>query len=225
MAEASWQEAVAAIAPYIIKISTPDHSGTGFLFAFGAMGGICGFATAAHALAHAHEWEQPIRIEQGEHVRVVHPSERAIVIHEETDTAALVILREESPFPIQLLPMTPEGTNFRVGVEIGWLGFPGVAQARDQLCFFSGRISAWLAAKHAYLVDGVAISGVSGGPAFHFDERGNPVLMGVVSAYLPNKVIAGSPLPGLSLVQHIGKLEKVVNDLRELGQKSPVPAD
>ena len=71
----------------------------------------------------------------------------------------------------------------------------------------------------------MAISGVSGGPAFHFDERGNPVLMGVVSAYLPNKVIPGAPLPGLSLVQHIGKLEKVVNDLRELGQKSPVPAD
>ncbi len=217
MQELSWQAAVAAIAPYVIKISTPEHSGTAFLFAFAAEGGICGFATAAHALAHANLWELPIRVEHcsSGYTRMIHAHERAIVIDDDTDTAALVFLRDEAPFPRVLLDTTPETTNLLTGHEVGWVGYPGVAAARDMLCFFSGRISAWVPAKKAYLVDGVAISGVSGGPAFHVDDGGRPVVMGVVSAYLPNKA-AGTPLPGLSLVQHIGELANVVRDLKEL---------
>lgn len=222
MPEPTWQQAVEAIAPYVIRISTPDHAGSGVLFAFGAGGGILGFATAAHVLAHAHLWQQPIRIE---HVatgweRLVQFNERAMVFDDDTDTAAVVLLRDGAPFPTELLTMTPEGMNIRVGVEVGWVGYPGVTPARDQLCFFSGRISAWLDAKHAYLVDGVAISGVSGGPAFFVGSHGQPVLLGVMSAYLPNKT-TGTPLPGLSLVQHIGQLEKVVQDLGKLGKEAP----
>ena len=213
--EPAWQEAVEALRPYVVKIGTPDHDGTGFLFAFAGGGAICGIATAAHALAHAHAWEQPIRLEHTASgtVRLLHPNERGIVIDEANDTAALVVLRDDLPLPTTLLPTTPEGTTFRVGVEIGWVGYPAVA--RDQLCFFSGRISAWLEAKGAYLVDGVGISGVSGGPAFRVEETSAPVLLGVMSAYIPNKA-AGSPLPGLSLVQHIGHLEKVVRNLQSL---------
>ena len=220
MPEPTWQQAVEAISPYVIRISTPDHAGTGVLFAFGAGGGILGFATAAHVLAHAHLWQQPIRIEQCSSgwERLVHFNERALVFDDDTDTAALVLLRDGASFPTDLLAMTPEGMNIRVGVEVGWVGYPGVTPARDQLCFFSGRISAWLEAKHAYLVDGVAISGVSGGPAFFVGSRGQPVLLGVMSAYLPNKT-TGTPLPGLSLVQHIGQLERVVKDLGELGKQ------
>lgn len=222
MPEPSWQQAVEAIAPHVIRISTPDHSGSGVLFALGAEGGILGFATAAHVLAHAHLWQQPIRIEQVATgwERLLQFNERALVFDDDTDTAALVILRDDAPLPTELLTMTPDGMVMRVGVEIGWVGYPGVSPARDRLCFFSGRISAWLEEKHAYLVDGVAISGVSGGPAFFVGSHGQPILLGVMSAYLPNKA-AGAPLPGLSLVQHIGQLEKVVKDLRELGK---VPA-
>jgi hypothetical protein len=32
------------------------------------------------------------------------------------------------------------------------------------LCFFAGNVSAWVAEQGAYLVDGVAINGVSSGP-------------------------------------------------------------
>lgn len=222
MPEPSWQQAVEAIAPHVIRISTPDHAGSGVLFALGAEGGILGFATAAHVLAHAHLWQQPIRIEQVATgwERLVQANERALVFDDDTDTAALVLLRDGAPLPTELLSMTPDGMVMRVGVEVGWVGYPGVSPARDQLCFFSGRISAWLEAKHAYLVDGVAISGVSGGPAFFVGSHGQPILLGVMSAYLPNKT-TGAPLPGLSLVQHIGQLEKVVKDLRELGK---VPA-
>lgn len=220
--EPSWKEAVETIAPYVIKISTPDHAGTACLFAFGAAGGICGFATAAHALAHAHQWEQPIRIEHccSGYQRLLRPTDRAIVIDDDTDTAALVFLRDDAPFPKKLLQLTPENAKVRVGVEIGWVGYPAVAAARDTLCFFSGRVSAWLGDKRAYLVDGVAVSGVSGGPAFRLGVRARPEILGVVSAYLPNKA-AGTPLPGLSLVQHIGELENVVRDLRNLAQAPP----
>jgi len=221
MPEPTWQQAVEAIAPYVIRISTPEHAGTGVLFAFCAQGGILGFATAAHVLAHAHLWQQPIRIEHGESGwgRLVKFDERALVFDEDTDTAALVLLRDEAPLPTRLLTLTPEQMIIRVGVEIGWVGFPGVSAARDQLCFFSGRISAWLESRHAYLVDGVAINGVSGGPAFFLGPDGQPVLLGVMSAYLPNKS-AGAPLPGLSLVAHIGQLEKVVRDLEALDRSA-----
>jgi len=217
--EPSWKEAVEIIQPYVVKISTPDHAGTACLFAFGAAGGICGFATARHALQHAFLWDQPIRIEHccSGYTRLLHPADRAIVLDDDTDTAALVFLRDDAPFPKQLLPLTPEGSKVRVGVEIGWVGYPGVAAARDVLCFFSGRVSAWLQSQRAYLVDGVAVSGVSGGPAFRLGVYGRPEILGVVSAYLPNKA-AGPPLPGLSLVQHIGELESVVRDLRALAQ-------
>ena len=87
MPEPTWQQAVEAIAPYVIRISTPEHAGTGVLFAFGAQGGILGFATAAHVLAHAHLWQQPIRIEHGESGwgRLVKFDERALVFDEDTD--------------------------------------------------------------------------------------------------------------------------------------------
>jgi hypothetical protein len=61
----------------------------------------------------------------------------------------------------------------------------------------------------------VAINGVSGGPAFHVDEQGRPLLLGVVSAYLPNKAVGGT-LPGLAVVQHVGHLEKWVQSLHAL---------
>jgi hypothetical protein len=217
MTDIPWQEAVEAVSPYVVRLSTPEHSGTGFLFAYAAEGGICGFATAAHALAHASAWEQPVRIEHAHSgtERLIRPGERTIVLDEATDTAALVFMRDDLPLPEKLLPMTPESLNYRVGVEVGWVGFPGVA--RDHLCFFSGRISAWIEERLTYLVDGVAINGVSGGPAFHIDPGGGPILLGVLSAYLPNKA-AGGALPGLSVVQHIGHLEKWVRSLRSLEQ-------
>lgn len=217
MREISWQEAVEKIRPYVVRIATPEHSGTGFLFAFAADGGICGLATAAHAVSQAHLWEQSIRIEHTATgaERLLRPGERTIVVDPDTDTAAIVFLRDGLPLPDTLLPVTPEATSFKVGIEIGWVGFPSVA--RDELCFFSGRISAWREHAKSYLVDGVAINGVSGGPAFHVDDSGRPLLLGVVSAYLPNKAVGGA-LPGLSVVQHVGHLEKWVQSLKALEQ-------
>ena len=82
-------------------------------------------------------------------------------------------------------------------------------------CFFSGRVSAHLDSKDGYFVDGVAINGVSGGPAFHYEPDGSLVLTGLLSAYMPNKA-PGVPLPGLAVVKHVGQLQKVVRELQGL---------
>lgn len=63
MAEMTWSEAVETIEPHVVRISTPQGSGTGFLIANGRNQAFCGIATAAHVVEHAHYWEEPIRVE------------------------------------------------------------------------------------------------------------------------------------------------------------------
>jgi hypothetical protein len=105
----------------------------------------------------------------------------------------------------------------KVGNEIGWLGFPAIHTAN--LCFFSGKISAWINVQSAYLVDGVAINGVSGGPAFHLTGADdNPVVvMGVVSAYIANRA-TGEVLPGLSVVRDVAQFHELTPTFASLDQ-------
>jgi hypothetical protein len=114
----------------------------------------------------------------------------------------------------------------RVGVEIGWLGFPAIPEA--SLCFFTGIVSALVESQNAYLVDGVAINGVSGGPAFHlFDSETDPVyVMGVVSAYVPNRA-TGEVLPGLSVVRHVQQFHELAPTFASIDQarKAESPAE
>jgi hypothetical protein len=77
------------------------------------------------------------------------------------------------------------------GAPIGWMGFPGITE--PELCFFHGHVSGYVGDPPTYLIDGVAINGVSGGPAF--DNRAH--LIGLVSAYIPNRVNPHTTLPGL----------------------------
>ena len=80
------------------------------------------------------------------------------------------------------------------GTAIGWLGYPGLVF--PELCFFHGVVSGHLETPPVYLIDGVAINGVSGGPAF--DPSG--LVVGLVSAYLPNRLHPDTTLPGLMIV-------------------------
>src|SRR5207249_3693912 len=146
---------------------------------------------------HAHFWEEPIRIDHIAKSTVVRHHERAIFLDFDRDTAAILFHRADLPLPPDPLPLAPKGMFLMVGNEIGWLGFPAIPAAN--LCFFAGTVSAFVENQSAYLVDGVAINGVSGGPAFHIlDNETDPiVVMGVVSAYVPNRA-TGEVLPGLS---------------------------
>ena len=95
---------------------------------------------------------------------------------------------------------------------MGWLGYPAIPRA--SLCFFSGRISAWVEAENAYLVDGVAINGVSGGPAFIITGA---MLVGVVSAYIPNRA-TGEPLPGLAVVRNVNQFHDLAQTFKNLDE-------
>jgi hypothetical protein len=213
-----WAEAVEVVAPHVVRISTPSGFGTGFLFTRAASDALVGIATAAHVISHAHAWEEPIKIE---HLYsgtsfLARANDRAVILDSRLDTAALVLFRQPPlPVPVSPLPLIPVGMSLKVGFEIGWLGFPQVSF--EHLCLFSGRVGAWLQSEGAYLVDGVAINGVSGGPAFHLSSDNKVVIIGIVSAYLPNRT-ASDVLPGLCIVQDVSQLHSLVQSFGTMDQ-------
>ncbi len=210
MTEISWHEAVELIEPYVVKISTPIVSGTGFLFVQSNTSDLCGIATAAHVVNHAHLWQQPIRIlhHSSGQVAFLKEEDRAILLDERLDTAAIVFERDLLPFPESLIPLGPMGRSLKRGVEVGWVGFPAVSP--NNLCFFGGCVSVYRAEEEDYLVDGIAINGVSGGPAFVTNLEGGIDLAGVISAYMPN-LATGEVLPGLSVASDITQLQTIVS--------------
>jgi hypothetical protein len=213
MAETAWHDAVNLLTPYVVRIWTPQGSGTGFLVSASRNTPLVAVATADHVINHAHYWEEPIRIEHQASGKTVllRTADRAINTRPTTDTAAIIFPRGDLQFPPDVLPLTPKGDSFLPGVEIGWLGYPAIPRA--SLCFFSGHISAWVEAEGAYLVDGVAINGVSGGPAF----LPQSMLVGVVSAYIPNRA-TGEPLPGLAVVRGVDHFHELVQSFRSIDE-------
>lgn len=229
MAQTNWSNAVELIRPHVFRISTPRGAGSGFLLSNSRHSRICAIATAAHVLDHAHYWEEPVRIEHitsGKSV-VVRRDERAIFLDHDRDTATVLFGRGELPLPAEVLALGPKDMILRVGNEIGWLGLPAIPMA--SVCFFTGMISAWVASQAAYLVDGVAINGVSGGPAFHVADTEDGqvvVVMGVVSAYVPNRA-TGEVLPGLSVVRDVAQFHELAPTFASLDQarKAESPAE
>lgn len=207
----SWYQVVGVVQSHVVKISTPRGSGTGFLIYNGRENPLCWIATAAHVVENAHYWEEPIRIEHVSGSLLLRQNQRVINLDPNNhDTAAVGFDRGSLQLPIESLPLTPTGQYFLVGSEIGWLGYPAVASS--QLCFFGGKISAVLQNQDSYLVDGVVINGVSGGPAFTtlVGSEGNPItIMGVVSAYAPNRA-TGETLPGLGVVRNVSQFQNLV---------------
>ncbi len=219
-----WDEAVELVEPHVVRIMTPEASGTGFLVSLSENGGICGIATAAHVVAHAHYWEQPIRIEHKASGKtlLIRSTDRAIFPDDSKDTAGIVFEKKDLALPDKPLDLSPEGKFLKVGLEIGWLGFPAVSSG--SMCFFSGRVSAYRENQLEYLVDGVAINGVSGGPAF-WNGGSNVTLMGVLSAYIANRA-TGETLPGLAVVtsvEQFHELSKVFKSVDEAKKKETPP--
>ena len=89
--------------------------------------------------------------------------------------------------------------------------------------FFSGRVSCFLKTEHAYLIDGVAINGVSGGPTF-FLASDRYFILGVVSAYIANRV-TGEVLPGLSVVRDITQFHELGKRFKSIDEakKKEIP--
>jgi len=82
--------------------------------------------------------------------------------------------------------------------------------------FFSGHISCYRENEDDYLVDGNAINGVSGGPAFYVDSKTSETkICGVVTAYIPNRA-TGEALPGLCVVTSVEPYQEDLKKLRSI---------
>lgn len=105
----------------------------------------------------------------------------------------LIYLRTSEEIVAQnhLLPMLDWDLEMPKGSEIGWVGFPKIGGG--EFCFFKGTISGHVKSPPTYLVDGVAINGVSSGPAL--DNHAH--IIGLVSSYIPNQLDKYITLPGL----------------------------
>ena len=209
-------EAIEKIRPHVFSISTQDSSGTGWLVSLSKTSALCAVATASHVVNHAHDWELPIRLvhaETGKNI-LLRSQDRVIVLGDGLDTAAIIFNYSDFKLPSETLTLIKPDYHTKQGVEIGWLGFPAIY--RSGLCFFSGRVSNYIKEEKNYLIDGVAINGVSGGPAFQcVSQRFD--LIGVVSAYIANRA-TGETLPGVAVVQDVTQFYGITQGFKTLDE-------
>ena len=215
-----WNEIVKIVAPYIVKIETPTGHGTGFLCLYNEDKSLFGVATALHVVSYADEWQQPIRLQHYPSSTTMflkaESNKRERVIFTDPDTDSAVILSNPGPLklPKDSLALLQRSSALPIGSEVGWLGFPALAPST--LCFFQGSISA--SQEHGYLIDGVAINGVSGGPVFFWKEDVKGVYtIGTISAYRPNWA-TGDALPGLSIARDVSHFHDVIKTVHSLDQ-------
>lgn len=209
----NWDQIVQKIEPHIVKIETPAGSGTGFLCAYNEGNTWCGIATALHVVDYANDWNQSIKVHHiasGKQL-FLREGERVIFTDWKTDSAVILFEKKELPFPEELIPLLPTDRKISIGCEVGWLGFPAIEAWT--LCFFSGSISARQDARNAYLIDGVAINGVSGGPVVYSDGTDGVQIVGTVSAYKANRT-TGDALPGLLIAQDVSHFHDVTETIR-----------
>ena len=219
----NWSELVSKLTPYIVKIETPSGSGTGFLCLYNQDRSICGIATALHVVAYADEWEQPIKIRHSSgQTLTLHANQRAIRQGNLNDSAVVLFQREHIPFPDILIPLQPKGAAPSIGSDVGFLGYPAIEP--HQICFFTGVISAHLQWPGGYLIDGVAINGVSGGPVFYSHPTDGVHIVGSVSAYRANRT-TGEALPGLLVAQDVSHFHEIIGEIKTVDEARPKSVD
>lgn len=162
----TWHQAYDKITPHLIQIKTEEGFGTGFLFAYNQDHSVAAIATAAHVIEHTHKWRKPLKLAHYDSREIIfyEYNERVVLINYQNDSATILIKASSLPLPAATLPLMDSTKYKKIGVEVGWVGFPALAP--NELCFFAGKISSFLQDEDCYLIDGVAINGVSGGPVF-----------------------------------------------------------
>lgn len=212
----NWNEIVTKVTPYIVKIETPEGHGTGFLCLYSENRNFCGIATARHVVSYADQWQQPIRLQHypSSKTGFLKESDRVIYPDPETDSAIILFRQDVLPqLPEDPIPLLPISVPLAIGAEVGWLGFPALAEST--LCFFAGTISARQEYFHRYLIDGVAINGVSGGPVVYSTATEGVQIVGTISAYMSNRA-TGTTLPGLSIAHDVSHFHDTISSLRSL---------
>jgi hypothetical protein len=214
---ADWHSLYEKVLPYIVRIETHESAGTGFLFAFNEPKTVVGFATAAHVVEHADLWKLPLKLRH--HVSgnelFLTDDDRFINIDSERDSASILIRHPGDYLPDNPLPMMNPARLKKIGVEVAWVGYPGIAW--PHLCLFTGNIAAAISAQDSYLLDGVAISGVSGGPVFSETPDGTPEILGTISSYMPDRH-RGDVLPGMLRAQDVTSFQITIRKLKSLDE-------
>lgn len=211
-----WYKAAEAMERHIVRITTPQGSGTGFLVRR-TEDNVFGFATAAHVVRDAITWKQIITISHPATAvsHVLHAAHRTGIIHHSLDSAYIGTTLPDTignALPEEPIEAVPSGRTVKIGVEVGWMGFPYLVDT-NKPCFFSGHVSAFVKAR--YFIDGVAIPGVSGGPAFCY--QGNaPKLMvlGSITQYNPAHSQHGV-IPGLLVADDCKHWHEAVKALEQ----------
>jgi hypothetical protein len=211
-----WSEAVNECLASIVKIETPTGHGTGFLCFYNQDKTMAAIATAGHVIFHADKWMEPIRIHthDGKKSILLTAKERHVTMGNLSDSALILFSKHQGLFtPEDAIPLLDQEYVLRVGTEVGWIGFPTLEP--ETPCFFSGMISARQDHKNAYLIDGVAINGVSGGPVIFIDQEDRVKVVGTVSAYRINKT-TGDALPGLLIAQDLSLFHDIITHIRSV---------
>ncbi len=210
----SWQDTINVVSPHVVKIETPTGFGSGFLAFYNHDSTFCGIATAAHVIAHADVWQQPIRISPSAGGgRLLQAQDRVIFIDYTNDSAVAFCLKGDFQLPESPIALLPVGEPCGIGIDVGWLGYPVLEPST--VCFFTGTISA--SGQSAYLIDGVAINGVSGGPVFRCVHSNHVQIIGCISAYHPNRA-TGETLPGLARAQDVTHFHGVAAHIRNIDE-------
>lgn len=216
-----WQGAMRLVSNRALKIRTPRGHGSGFYMgAFGENNTLGAVATARHVIKEAHDWGEPIKmlhVATGQEILLpainADGTSRPILVFGNSDLAVIIFtIPAEWGLPSEHIDRLDNTQHIVEGVEVGWFGFPGIKD--DKLCFFHGYVSTYLDPEAIYLVDGVSINGVSGGPLLVI-QNNRPMVVGVVSAYLPN-LATGQPLPGMSMFTSISPAVPILNTLRDM---------
>jgi trypsin-like peptidase len=212
----NWHTAVDSISPHVFKIESPSGHGTGFFCFLNETKQVMGIATARHVVAEANKWQQPIRVSnyQMQYTRLLTTTDRVILDDSTRDSALLLFHPGDFELPENVVPLFPSDKVLKIGVEVGWVGFPAVEP--NTLCFFSGNISAQISDQSAYLIDGVAINGVSGGPVLNI-RSGGTTIVGLITAYIANRA-TGETLPGLAVAQDVSHVQDVISNLKSLDE-------
>ncbi len=219
------EQAYNKMSHFIFKIETPFSAGTGFLCY--KNDSYCVIATAYHVIEDAHKQQTPIKII---HYNTLNggwilPGLIITSANPTVDSAVVIIETRFLPF-VNIFDKLPEflpvGFSQTIGSKVCWLGFPRIQS--DALCIFSGIISGRIYDNgNMYLVDGVAIHGVSGGPLIAVGDNGNYKVVGVINQYIPNIIKASTDisLPGLTYardVSHFVQVVHTINSFEELNK-------
>ena len=213
-----WHQVFERVQQHVVRIETPSGQGTGYFCLFNAEKTFVGVATASHVVEHAHTWNEPIRIVQGEKHVLLNVNQRVILIDESKDSA--VVMMKQPPqaelvIPQNLIPLIPNTKFLKIGTEVGWIGYPYI-EGGGRCCFFSGKISSRDPEARSYFIDGVAINGVSGAPVVH-KANGTIRIVGSITAYIVNRA-TGESLPGLSVAHHVSHLHKTAEMIKNIDE-------